>query len=110
MECFDGHVAAESKRNLTTKDTKNRENGAKGLSDIEGKAVREAVSEVGAEQISTILFRLFDLCDLGAQRSQQRVRYGEDTIASTFATANPSRGGRDSRAPRIRIVIENATI
>ncbi|PYJ55795.1 MAG: hypothetical protein DME82_06185 [Verrucomicrobia bacterium] len=54
MERFDVHVAAESQRSLTTKDTKNTEK---------------------------ILFRLRDLCDLcGKKLFNEKVRDGDLTL------------------------------
>jgi hypothetical protein len=39
---------------LTAEDTEVAENGANGMSDIEGKAAREAVSEAAAKRVSTL--------------------------------------------------------
>jgi hypothetical protein len=80
MERFDVHVAAESQRSLTTKNTKNTEK---------------------------ILFGLRDLCDLcGEKLINEKVRDGEDTIGpSRTGIARESRA-----LPGNRIVIKSATI
>jgi len=45
---------------------------------------------------------LLELCWRRELQRAGKARDGEDAIASTFATANPSCGGRDARAPQTK--------